>query len=200
MIRDPVAHDASGEPFAVTRRRPAGEVSAVGAAGDPYALRIGQPLLDQEVDSRQHVIEFRTHAVALVPFREGDPPTGAPAVVGVENGVASARRHLTRHRVRGQPAVLVVRLGTAVSDHDRGNPLPLPPLRRMNQQALDLETVARTPPHDLLPAEAYLREPRVRVGQTHRSGTPLDPEREHLWWRRRRLGDECQPTPPLIET
>src|SRR5207245_4056048 len=62
-----------------------------------------------------------------------------------------------------RPAVAVVRFGAAVHAQDQRVALVLLLVERMNEDAFELETVARFPLHDFLFGELHVLRPRIGI-------------------------------------
>ncbi len=141
---------------------------------------------DEVIDGVDQVVELLAGRIALAELRERDAAARAAAVVRVEDGEAARGRHLAGQRVSREPAVGDVRLGPAVHVEDQRH-ARLWLVERPDEDALQLQAVARLVRDDFLRRHALALEPRVAVRQPlgrRRAGG----KREHLRRVARRLG------------
>ena len=157
-------HHAGGEFLAPAGRAPRGGVAAIGPAGHADAVGIGHARFDQRALGVDQIGEFGIGVAALVLLGEGGAIAGRAAIIGLEHGIALARRDLARPAVIGGPAVRIMRFGAAMDIHDQRRAASGDAADRFDQHAFDFLPVAGGEGESALRAEADIGQPRIVRG------------------------------------
>ena len=186
-------HHAGGKMLAQRRRTPGGRIAAIGAAGDPGAVRIDNPSFRQSADRVHKIVELLAGVIVLMLLGIGDAAARGAAIVWPESGIALAGGDLPRFGIARVPAIGTVRLRAAMDQHHQrpaaGRGLAI----RGDQHALHHLAVARFVFKHALIGQLAVFQPAIVIGperkRTVRRG------RIEILRMIRRVGDQADAVP-----
>ena len=110
------------------------------------------------------IVEFFVRIIVLVELGKIDATAGAAAIIRVDNSLSFRRHGLSRSAVVRHPAIGVMRFRAAMHKDNQWIATSFL-LKRMDQNGLELQAVARGIGNRLLFCQLALTENRIRVRQ-----------------------------------